>query len=282
MSSGRNGGWILVFLLVLAPLVVGAIVVASWLGVEVAPIHQAALIAIATGVCQALRREPMSRIVGRLDGRWVAQFLLGGLIGSLVMLVPAFLLAAGGRVEWHRSPATAAALWSGGLLLFSAALAEELLFRGFVFQRLIAGLGPWPAQLITGFFFLLTHLGNQGMTGGTALRAGANIYLASIMLGMANLRTQSLALPIGLHFMANFMQGCVLGFGVSGETQPRWLIPVLAAGPEWLTGGEFGLEASLPGLVAVAAVTFLLYRWPSSPPASRPVDQPIPSARDNS
>jgi hypothetical protein len=255
-------------------------VVTVWLSsrsqVELAPILQAGLILIATAVCQALRREPMSAVIGRLDGRWMVELILGALVGACLMLVPALVLVLLGRVEWQRNPVDIAVLGSGGLTLLNAALAEELLFRGFAFQRLMAGLGAWPAQLIVGGFFLLIHLDNAGMTGSTALRAGANIFLASLLLGMAFIRTRRLALPIGVHFMANFVQGCVLGFGVSGETQPRWLIPILD-GPEWLTGGEFGLEASLPGLVAVAAATFLFYRyrWPDrSGPGFQPKKTP--------
>ena len=58
-------------------------------------------------------------------------------------------------------------------------------------------------------------------------------------------------LPIGLHFMANAVQGVVLGFGVSGEAEPSLLEPHFLSASEWLTGGAFGLEASLPGLVTV-------------------------------
>ena len=39
----------------------------------------------------------------------------------------------------------------------------------------------------------------------------------------------------------------VLGFGVSGTTPtPGFWTPVFHAKPQWLTGGAFGLEASLP------------------------------------
>lgn len=35
--------------------------------------------------------------------------------------------------------------------------------------------------------------------------------IASLAIGRAYIRTQSLAMPIGLHFMANFLQGPVRG-----------------------------------------------------------------------
>jgi membrane protease YdiL (CAAX protease family) len=148
------------------------------------------------------------------------------------------------------------------LLLFAGvAAAEELLFRGFVFQRLISGLGQWPAQLITAAFFLLTHLNNPGMTGTVKVIASINIFLASILFGLAFVRTGSLAMPLGLHWMANWVQGGILGFGVSGTEQLGLLKPVLGETPAWLTGGQFGLEASLPGLFCLVVILIVSYRW---------------------
>lgn len=43
------------------------------------------------------------------------------------------------------------------------------------------------------------------------------------------------------------MQGGVLGFGVSGAEQLGLLQPIFRGVPDWLTGGPFGLEASVLG-----------------------------------
>jgi membrane protease YdiL (CAAX protease family) len=134
-----------------------------------------------------------------------------------------------------------------------------LLFRGFVFQRLISGLGQWPAQLIIAAFFLLTHLNNPGMTGTVKVMASINIFLASILFGVAFIRTRIVAKPLGMHWMANWVQGGILGFGVSGTEQLGLLKPVFGAAPAWLTGGQFGLEASLPGLICVVIALLVLY-----------------------
>jgi membrane protease YdiL (CAAX protease family) len=118
---------------------------------------------------------------------------------------------------------------ASSLFLFAGvALAEELLFRGFVFQRLISGLGPGSAQVLIAVFFLLTHLNNPGMSGGIKVMASINIFLASILFGLAFLRTRSLAMPLGLHWMANWVQGGVPGFGVSGtEVTGLWRCTIL-------------------------------------------------------
>jgi membrane protease YdiL (CAAX protease family) len=91
------------------------------------------------------------------------------------------------------------------------------------------------------------------------MMASINIFLASILFGLAFIQTKSLAMPLGLHFMANFVQGGVLGFGVSGAEQSGLLIPVFSEAPVWLTGGRFGLEASLPGLICILIALLLFY-----------------------
>lgn len=260
----RNGWWILIFFFVLTGLF-PLLLIAP--GVSVG--QQAGLVAAASGICQLLRRRPMSELVGRLDWSWPRQFVLGGLLGIALMLVPALFLWAVGQVTWQWNGMTLAACWSALVLFAGVAVAEELVFRGFVFQRLIDGIGEWPAQLIMGAYFVLVHSTALSAGGGQYL-AGANIFLASLVFGLAFLRTRSLAMPLGIHFTANLTQGAVLGFGVSGHDQAGLLRPVFGNGPDWLTGGAFGLEASVPGLVCVIAAGILLYHWGRGIRESRP------------
>ena len=46
-----------------------------------------------------------------------------------------------------------------------------------------------------------------------------------------------------LHFSWNFFQAAILGISNSGMAQEGFLTPVLT-GPEWFTGGNYGIEAS--------------------------------------
>ncbi len=255
----RNGWWILIFFLVLASLLVPTLIMACN-SMETSMELQAIIIMLTSFICQLLRRKPPTELLGKFNGRWLKELCVGGSIGSALMLIPAFILGVFGWVDWQWNPNGVSALSSSLLLFAAVAIAEELLFRGFVFQRLISGLGQWPAQLITAAFFLLTHLNNPGMTDSIKLMAGVNIFLASILFGLVFIRTGSLAMPIGLHLMANWMQGGVLGFGVSGTEQSGLLIPAFEEVPVWLTGGQFGLEASVPGLVCLAVALFFLYK----------------------
>lgn len=253
----RSGWWIALFFAVLAGLLVPLIVNAGDAGVPLW--QQLAVIAAASLLCQALRRRPIAELTGPLSLSGLRDLGVGLAGGALLMLVPAGVLAALGAVSWQANPAWAEALPPVLLTLLVAAAAEELLFRGFLFQRLIDGVGVTAAQLGVAALFTLTHSDALAGQGALAYLAGANIFLASLMFGQAFVRTKSLALPFGLHLAANVTQGPVLGFGVSGSDEQGLLALTRADAPDWLTGGTFGLEASVPGILAVLVTTALLY-----------------------
>jgi membrane protease YdiL (CAAX protease family) len=270
-SSGRlrNGWWVAIFFIVLFALLFPLMLLARGGEAQVPIWAQAVVVLLASAICQALRRRPLAELVGAFDLRWPLQFALGLAIGAALMLAPALLLWAFGAVRWQMSAEGASALLPSLGLFAAVAITEELMFRGFLFQRLIAGLGPWFAQVLIGALFVLTHADALRGAGAIGFAAMINIFVASVLFGAAFLRTRSLAMPIGLHLAADFVQGGVLGFGVSGNDDPGLLQPALS-GPEWLTGGAFGLEASLPGLVTVVLATALLLFWRTEPRPARP------------
>lgn len=249
--------WAFGFLLVLAGMLAPILIWSQAVGREVSIAEQAGLILVATWLCQRLRKRPLAQVVGRPGARWARQLLTGTALGALMLLAPAALLAISGSVSWTVQPAGAGLILSAALAMLAVAIAEELLFRGFLFQRLVGAIGPWPAQLAVAGLFLLTHFGNPGMEGWTRLIAGANIFAASLLLGLVFLKTRSLAMPIGIHWAANLVQGPLLGLGVSGNATSALLAPILEPGRAWWTGGSFGLEASVPGLAGVIAVLLL-------------------------
>lgn len=263
-SRLRSGWWIALFFLVLAGLLIPLLLSARETGAGV-PIHQQALIVlVASLLCQGLRRKRFSELLGAFDWQWPRQWLLGILGGAALMLFPALVLGATGVVEWRLNEGWSVVLGPTLALLAAAAVAEELLFRGFLFQRLIDGLGASYAQVIIAALFTLTHADMLPAQGALRYLALTNIFLASIVFGLAYLRTRSLAMPLGLHFAANALQGPILGFGVSGSDQPGLLAPRFHDAPEWVTGGIYGLEASGPGLACVIGLMAILWRWPPS------------------
>lgn len=236
-----------------------AVVPGRWLDV--------ALVLAVTWLCLRAEGDPLAGVGLRLDGRFLGQALAGAAGGSFLMLATAGLIRGLGGFHWVRTPGTGpASLAAGAWLFLAVACFEELLFRGYAFQRAVRGLGFGAAQALFALAFAGVHWGNPGMTGATKAWATLNIALAALLLGLCWRRTGSLALPIGVHLGWNWTQGNLLGFGVSGTEAPGWWTPVFHGRPDWLTGGAFGLEASLVcALVCGAAVLALgLWKgWPS-------------------
>lgn len=262
----RNGWWIAIFFLVLAALLFPLLMLAKSNNTDLPLIQQAVVVILASLICQWLRKKPLSEMIGKPDRKWPLELAIGCAGGGLLMLLPAATLWALGYVEWQIQIADFSLLLPVILTFIAVALAEEFLFRGFMFQRLLDGIGLWPAQAGMAAYFVLTHSATLQSAGQQKYLACANIFLASILFGLAFIRTKSLALPIGLHFAANTIQGAMLGFGVSGNEQASLLKPILS-GPEWFTGGAFGLEASVPGLVFVIFAIIVLSRWKRPEPA---------------
>ena len=257
----RNIWWVAIFFLVLASITVPFIFLSQKYNWKITITHQALIVIVATWICQLMRRKPLTELTGKINATFLKNFLRGLLVGGAIMLGPALILYLGGWVTWQNSALEFTSILFATGFFVAVAIAEEFLFRGFIFQRLIASIGCWAAQLILAGYFLLIHINNPGMTGTIKLFASVNIFLASLMFGLAFIKTKSLAMPVGLHFMANWVQGILLGFGVSGNKEPSILKPIFNNVPQWLTGSSFGLEASLPGLVSVVLAIILLYRW---------------------
>lgn len=260
----RNLWWVAIFFLILAAVTIPLIVISNENQVEMTLVHQAIIIVVVNIVCQLISREPISRLTGKLDYYFSKSLLIGALIGSILMALPALIMFVVGMVHWNVAQVNRMDLVSAATMIMAGVIAEEFLFRGFLFQRLISGLGVWPAQLIIAGLFVLTHLNNPGMTGTTKVLASINIFIASLLFGFAYIKTRTLAMPIGLHFMANLVQGIILGFGVSGKDDVSLLRPVFSQLPEWITGGSFGLEAGIIGLLVLIFTTiFFVVRYPS-------------------
>jgi membrane protease YdiL (CAAX protease family) len=277
----RNGWWILLFIAVFLasrlpyhPLS-KALQSQGFDGAWLAPLP-ALFVLLVTWVCMRLRKQPLAAVGLALDARWLRHALFGIVFGGTTMVVVAASIAAAGGVRFHLDPAHGLmALAIGAWSFAGVALFEELLFRGFVFQRLVDGAGAMIAQVSMAILFAVAHWDNPGMEGATQVWATLDTALGAILLGLAFLRTGSLALPIGIHFGWNWMQGSVLGFDVSGIGQAGWLSPELLDKPQWLSGGTFGPEASVFAVLVDVASIVLLWRWKGV--ADRTPDRTVPA-----
>lgn len=135
----------------------------------------------------------------------------------------------------------------------STAVWEEVVFRGVVFRMLEEGLGTWIALVISGLAFGLLHLGNESASiiGVLTITATAGPFLAGVYV-----LTRRLWLAIGAHYAVNVFQGPLFGLRVSGG-EKTGLLQSSLEGPELLTGGAFGIEASL--ITAVITTVVVVY-----------------------
>jgi membrane protease YdiL (CAAX protease family) len=200
---------------------------------------------------------------------WLRQWLVG--LGMGTVLVSAAVLAIqvlgtlSFRITLTRGAVGATALVLAALAV--GALMEEVVFRGYPFQRLVEGMGAWPGTLLASVAFGLVHLENPHVSWWGI--AGA--VLAGILLSVAYLRARSLWLPWGIHFGWNAAMGLAFGLPVSGIRPPSTIVYGTAGGPPWLTGGAFGIEASASAPVAIlAGLIFVSRAFPS--PRRAPLD----------
>lgn len=121
-----------------------------------------------------------------------------------------------------------------------AAVTEELLFRGLALQALEKLCGSWAALTITAVLFGGLHLANPDAT---LWSSTAIAVEAGVLLGAAFLWKRNIWFVIGLHFAWNTTQG-LIGIPVSGHAS-EGLMTTYPTGPDLLTGGDFGLEASI-------------------------------------
>jgi len=208
-----------------------------------------------------------------VNAAWWRDLAFGLALGALLMaLIFAAELAAGwvtitGTLQGPRSGVTLGVALAQGLALFiCVGIYEEMLSRGYQLRNMAEGLnikalGPkwalWLGYLLSSTIFGLLHLANPN----ASLMSTFNLVIAGLFLGLGFILTGELAISIGLHVTWNFFQGNVFGFPVSGMRPFVSLIAVRQGGLPLWTGGAFGPEAGLIGLLAILLGSALIVGW---------------------
>lgn len=190
--------------------------------------------------------------------------LPGAVIGMLAITSTFVLvLASGGMSLAGLEAGVADALLAGLLLQAFVAVGEELSFRGYLFEDLRGQFGLPPALVISSIGFALLHLRSmlsleiEPLSAAIAL---VNITAAGMLMALLSIRWGLLS-AIGFHFTWNFFQYNVFGMGL-GEAFDS-VVRLAGSDNVLLTGGEFGPEASLPGLATIfvtLGIVWYLYR----------------------
>ncbi|HEY2676543.1 MAG TPA: CPBP family intramembrane glutamic endopeptidase [Steroidobacteraceae bacterium] len=206
------------------------------------------LAAIVLVAYRAYVRLVEKRAVTELSRHHAMRELAAGLaLGALLLSVSIGILAALGvyQVTGNNGWRAMLAILYGAIL---SGVLEEVVVRGVIFRIVEQSLGSWISLAISALLFGAAHLANHGAT---LLNAGAISIEAGVLLAAAYMVTRRLWFCIGIHIAWNFTQGGIFSGAVSGGVS-HGLLQAKLVGPEWLTGGEFGVEASV---VAFAVCT---------------------------
>jgi membrane protease YdiL (CAAX protease family) len=216
---------------------------------------------------KAIERRAMQEFAWRdLPTLGPIGLLAGTALFSTIVLV---LWAVG---SYHVSGTNPHVNWLPAVLItgIGAGIGEEIMMRGVLFRIVEEGLGTWWALAVSALVFGAAHIFNPGATLWSSLAIAIE---AGVLLALIYHVTRSLWPCIGLHAAWNIMQGTVFGIPVSGTEAKGWLISY-RTGPDWLSGGVFGAEASVVALTlciccSVALVTVALKRRTIVPPSWR-------------
>ncbi len=181
----------------------------------------------------------------------VPEFLFGSVFGAMMIGAGTLLIAVSTNVHHDRGRGFP---WLELVAVFiPAALHEELLFRGYVYQKMRRH-NRTAAILALAMLFAALHFNNNAVS----WIGITNIFLGGILLALAYELYQRLWFPIGLHLAWNLVSGPVLGDEVSGFESARTLLVERGTGQLLLTGGDFGIEGSVWMILTEAAGILLL------------------------
>ena len=211
---------------------------------------------------------------------WPREAGLGLATGWAIALVCVLPLTVFGGIAISFSPQVASWGWLAADTAFFAlaALAEEIAFRGYAFQRFERAVGPVGGAL--GFAVIYAIL--QALQPGESHASFAVSIMLGLVLSACYLRTRALWLSWGLNFAWKASRALLFGLAVSGVTSHSPVVQGDPMGSFWLTGGAFGLDGSwLTFFVLLAALPVVFritrdlnyrYNAPVIVPGGIPVD----------
>ena len=184
-------------------------------------------------------------------GRLVPHTLLGILVGFIFMVLVVSTIVAMGDATVTRRGFSVEKQFSVFMMFLAVAVGEEMIFRGVIFRWIDERWNTWVALLISAILFGWMHISNDNATWWSSLAIAVE---AGLLLGAAYKWSGSLWVPIGIHWAWNYTQGNIFGLAVSGSDAGETMLTTIVNGPDIITGGAFGPEASI---ISVILGTFL-------------------------
>jgi membrane protease YdiL (CAAX protease family) len=232
----------------------------------------ALLIAVALFVAsRVLDHRRISDYGFHLSRKWWTDLAFGLVLGPLLLFgILAVELAMGWvKVTGSFAPSPGqpfvATILVGLIAVAAVAFGEEASYRGYPIKNLVEGVGTasWGlaiAVLIPAAFFGLAHASNENATWLSTI----NIVMSGLMFGTGYVLTGELALPIGLHFAWDLVQGFVFGVVADGKEYGSALILAYDSSATLWTGQPYGAEGGLMGTAALIAGFLGIVAWARS------------------
>jgi len=202
--------------------------------------------------------RPMSAQGLPLRHGWSAEAGLGLAVGwslAVVCVIP--MVVAGGIAIFLNLELSAWGWLVADAAFFAlAALAEEIAFRGYAFQRFVRSVGPMGAALGFAAYYAIV----QFQTPGSNRASFAVSIVLSLLLSTAYLRTKALWLSWGLNFGWKASRALLFGLAVSGVNSHSPVVQGDPMGSFWLTGGGFGLDGTWVACTVLFVGLLVIYR----------------------
>jgi membrane protease YdiL (CAAX protease family) len=214
-------------------------------------------------IMKLLWRRSFSWMRFQLNSRHFLKGLLGGFLLPVVILL---IIIVSGNGAIRRFPARFPALSSMailfgslGLTLFTA-ISEEVVFRAMIVREIAAKWNWFAASLWGGIVFGFMHLLSilNKITIVSALWILLASVIASLLFTAMYVRYQSLWVPIGFHMGWNFCLKAIVGAAMSGKESTFGMFNSDLSGNAFISGGQFGIEASIVTMLFYAIFAFLL------------------------
>lgn len=257
------GRVVLVFLMVLLPFIIANAVAKITLEAEHwLHLRNAIKVVVLTAAYWYYVRRIEQRAVTELTGTGaLSEVCRGFALATGLIAVPVLLLWLAGYYQ-VQGIALHFSLLHLLVGFFSVAMLEELLFRAILFRLLEQLFGTAWAIFASSALFSAVHLLNPHAD----LLSTVQLLVLGLLFIAAFLATRRLWLCVGLHWGWNYAQGGLFSSPVSGA-KADGLLQATMSGPAWLTGGEFGIEASvLASAGALICTVWLLQRSRKSQP----------------
>jgi uncharacterized protein len=175
-------------------------------------------------------------------------FLFGGaFITGMWLVLWIFRLYFTHRGVWSR--------WFDDLVFDSyiSAVLEELAFRAVILRIFARVWGARTGIILSSIIFGLAHFAHGSWLGILGI-----IINAGITMGLLYVITGRLWMSIGMHLGYDFIETSVLGIG----SHHGFLVNTPRAGvAAWLTGGTFGPDAAVPGMILGLLINVVLWRY---------------------